>query len=110
VADPNKEGIDFRELSWYAAFIQDVTSYGFVGVRYDVYDPNSDLFDARRGHVVPRDASIKTVSPLLGLRWSGIGRLSFEYDFVKDKLARDARGVPKDVANNQWTLRLQGQF
>jgi hypothetical protein len=110
VADPGKEGIDFRELSWYAALLQDVTQYGFVGLRYDVYDPNSDLFDARRGRVVPKDASITTISPVLGVRWRGVGRLTFEYDLVRDKLARDTRGVPKDVANNQWTLRVQGRF
>jgi hypothetical protein len=110
VADPGKEGLDFRELSWYVAFLQDVTQYGFVGARYDVYDPNSDLFDARRGQVVPKDASLTTISPVVGVRWPGVGRLSFEYDVVRDKLARDVRGVPKDVANNQWTLRVQGQF
>ncbi len=110
VADPGKEGIDFCELIGYAAFLQDITRFGFVGVRYDVYDPNSDLFDARRGQVVPKDASIKTWSPVAGVRWPGVGRLSFEYDYIKDKLARDVRGVPADVKNNQWTLRLQGQF
>jgi hypothetical protein len=110
VADPGKEGVDFRELSWYAAFLQDITRFAFVGVRYDAYDPNSDLFDARRGKVVPKDASIKTWSPVAGVRWPGVGRLSFEYDYIKDKLARDVRGVPADVKNNQWTLRLQGQF
>jgi hypothetical protein len=110
VADPTATGVDLRELSWYAAFVQDVTQWGFVGVRYDVYDPNSDLFDARRGRVVPKDASLKTLSPIAGLRWAKVGRLTFEYDFVKDKLARDRSGVPTDVKNNQWTLRLQGEF
>jgi len=110
VADPGAEGIDFRELTWYVAAIQDITSYGFVGARYDVYDPNSDLFDSRRGRVVPKDASIRTISPIVGVRWPGVGRFTFEYDLVRDKLARDVRGVPKDIANNQWTLRLQGQF
>jgi hypothetical protein len=110
VADPVASGVDVREFSWYAAFVQDVTQWGFVGVRYDVYDPNSDLFDARRGRVVPKDASLKTVSPIAGARWAGVGRLTFEYDFVKDKLARDHSGVPVDVSNDQWTLRLQGEF
>ena len=39
-----------------------------------------------------------------------VGRLTFEYDLVKDKLARDRAGVPTDVKNNQWMLRLQGEF
>lgn len=110
VADPTATGLDLRELSWYAALVQDITQWGFVGVRYDVYDPNSDLFDARRGQVVPKDASIKTLSPIAGVRWPKFGRLTFEYDLVKDKLARDRSGVPMDVKNNQWTLRLQGEF
>lgn len=110
VADPKANGIDYREFSWYAALLQDVTQWGFVGVRYDVYDPNSDLFDARRGKAVPKDATISTISPVIGARWPGYGRLTFEYDVVKDKLARDENGVPTDVANNQWTIRAQGEF
>jgi len=107
---PTLTKTDIRELSWYIALVQDVTEYGFIGARYDVYDPNSDLVENRRGIAIPEDASIKTVSPIVGLRWPDVGRLTFEYDFVKDSLARDTRGVPTDVANNQWTLRAQGQF
>jgi hypothetical protein len=110
VADPEANGIDFRELSWYGALLQDVTRWGFVGLRYDVYDPNSDLFDARRGRSVPRKAAITTISPVIGARWTGVGRLTFEYDVVRDKLARDTSGVPTDVANDQWTFRVQGEF
>jgi hypothetical protein len=110
VADPTLQGADIRELSWYAAFTQDLTEYGFVGLRYDVYDPNSDLIDNRRGQAIPEDASITTIAPLVGLRWPGIGRLTFQYDRVEDNLARDTRGVPTDVKNNQWTVRAQGEF
>jgi hypothetical protein len=110
VADPTLGGSDIRELSWYAAFTQDVTEYGFVGLRYDVYDPNSDLVDSRRGKSIPDDASLITISPLAGVRWHNVGRLTFQYDRVEDSLARDKRGVPTDVANNQWTLRAQGEF
>ena len=31
----------------------------------------------------------------------------FQYDLIKDFLARDTRGVPTDFKNNQWTMRLQ---
>jgi len=110
VADPIANGGDIRELSWYVAGVQDITEYGFVGARYDVYNPNSDLVDTRRGISVPNNASIKTLSPILGARWPGYGRVTFEYDWIKDHLARDKRGVPTDVRNNQWTLRFQGEF
>jgi hypothetical protein len=110
VANPISNGGDVRELSWYVAAIQDLTDWGFIGVRYDEYNPNSDLVDTRRGISIPANASIKTLSPVIGARWPGYGRLTFEYDWVKDSLARDTRGVPTDLANNQWTLRAQGEF
>lgn len=110
VADPIAVGNDVRELSWYVAALQDVTQWGFVGLRYDVYDPNSDLVDSRRGQTIPADASLTTIAPIAGARWPGYGRITFEYDFIRDKLARDVRGVPTDLANDQWTLRVQGEF
>jgi len=110
VADPIAAGDDIRELSWYVAVIQDLTEWGFVGLRYDVYDPNSDLVDSRRGQSIPSDASLRTWAPIAGARYPGYGRITFEYDYIKDKLARDVRGVPTDVANNQWTVRVQGEF
>jgi len=110
VADPTFNKRDIRELSWYVAGIQEITEYAFVGARYDVYDPDSDITDSRKGTVYARDLSIKTLSPILGVRWPGVARFTFEYDFVKDHLARNDRGVPSDLANNGWTLRAQGRF
>lgn len=110
VADPVARGGDLRELNWYVALLQDITQWGFAGLRVDRYDPNSDVVDTRRGQQIPANASILTVSPVLGGRWPGYGRVTFEYDAIKDKLARDVRGVPGDLKNNQWTLRFQGEF
>lgn len=110
VADPTFNKRDIRELNWYVAAIQDITDYGFVGARYDVYDPDSDITDTRRGSVFNRDLSIKTLSPILGVRWPGVARLTFQYDWVTDTFGRDKRGIPSDVANNGWTLRAQGRF
>ncbi len=110
VADPTLRGSDLRELSFYVALLQDVTPWAFIGARYDVYDPDSDLIDTRRGRAFAWDASIKTLSPVVGARWADVGRLTFQYDLVDDRLGRDRRGIPIDVANNQWTVRAQGQF
>jgi hypothetical protein len=110
VADPIAQGDDLREINWYVAATQDLTEWSFVGLRYEVYDPNSDLADSRRGQSIPTDASLTTISPIVGARFEGLGRLTFQYDVIDDKLARDTRGVPTDVKNNQWTLRAQGEF
>ncbi len=108
-ADPIVTGVDVRELAYYGAFVQEITKYGLAGFRVDVYDPNSDLFDNRKGKLIPTDARVTTFSPVAGLVLPGHARLLFQYDFVRDHLGRDARGVPADLPNDRWTLRLQVQ-
>jgi hypothetical protein len=108
VANPGDVGgADLRELGYYFAFTQEVTRYGVVGFRYDVYDPNSDITDQRRGKTLPTSQRIRTYSPMVGLVLPGRARLLFQYDAIRDFLARDTRGVPTDFKNNQWTGRLQ---
>jgi hypothetical protein len=107
VADPITTSVDVRELSYYAAFVQEITPYGLAGVRFDTYDPNADFFDKRQGKLVPTSQAIHTFSPLVGLALPGHARLIFQYDLIRDLLAKDARGVPVDLKNDRWTLRLQ---
>ena len=116
VADPVVIGADLRELHGYAAFLQELYRYAIVGLRYDYYDPNSDLLDRRRGVFVPANSAIQTFSPLVGAILPGgvvqgfRGRLVVQYDAVHDALGRDSRGVPANLRNDQLTLRLQGEF
>jgi hypothetical protein len=112
LADPVVSGVDSRELGCYVGFVQEITRWGVVGFRFDHYDPNADFFDKRGGKLLPTSQSIDTFSPLVGLRLpdSGDGdraRLLFQYDFVRDHLARDGRGLPTDMKNDAYTLRLQ---
>jgi hypothetical protein len=116
VADPIVLGQDVRQLALYGAATQELFGLGLVGFRYELYQPNLDLFEPRRGIAVPRDATIHTISPLLGVRLPddaipGVNaRLVVQYDFVRDSLARDVRGVPTDLANDQLTVRVQGEI
>jgi len=116
VSDPVEVGSDLRQLQVYAALIQELTKWAIVGFRYDFYDPNTDLLDRRRGVFVPAQAGMHTFSPLAGavlpenLAPGFRGRLVFQYDAILDALGRDSRGVPADVKNDQFTVRLQGEF
>lgn len=107
VADPTLTRIDARELGWHVGFTQEVTRYAVVGFRFDFYDPNSDLLDDRGGKSIPSKQAISTYSPLLGLSLPDRARLVFQYDVVRDRLARNTSGVPIDLANDMWTIRLQ---
>lgn len=105
-ADPAVSGVDVREAGGYVALAQEVTKYGLFGLRASIYDPNADLVETRAAQTVPKIQTVKTVSALAALVLPGRARLSFQYDFTKDYLARDSLGVPTDADNNRWTLRL----
>lgn len=107
IADPVLAGSDVRELGYYVAFTQELGRYATVGFRYDAYDPNADFLDKRGGKLIPTKQTVRTYSPFIGLTLSSL-RLIFQWDVVDDYLARDSRGIPTDLANNLWTLRLQG--
>ena len=110
VADPIATGSDVRELGWYVAVVQEITHWGIIGFRADRYDPNADFLDKRVGKLVPSDASITTLSPLVGITLPDRVRVLFQYDAILDKLARDGRGVPTDLKNDQLTIRVQGEL
>jgi hypothetical protein len=107
VADPIATSSAARELGYSIGFVQEITRYGLLGFRTDYYDGNSDAFERRRGSAVPANQSLRSYSPLVGLVLPERARLLFQYDFIVDSLARDNRGVPTGLRNNQWTLRLQ---
>jgi hypothetical protein len=105
-ADPAVSGVGVREAGGYVALAQELTKYGLVGVRVSLYDPNSDLVETRAAETVPKIQTVKTFSGLGALLLPGRARLSFQYDLIKDYLARDSLGVPSNADNNRWTLRL----
>jgi Phosphate-selective porin O and P len=109
-ANPILTGIDQRELGYYVAALQDITPYAEIGFRYDTYDPNSNAFDKRGGRLLPFSQAIRTASPLVGLTLPDRARLVFQYDVVRNALARTAQGVPTDLKANVWTIRLQVQL
>ncbi len=110
VADPVATGIDVRELGGYLAVIQDVTRYGLLGFRFDYYNPNLDTAQSTSGQLLPFSAAIQTYSPLVGLQLPDRARLIFEYDVVRNNLGISGTGVPTDLADNHFAVRLQVQL
>lgn len=107
LADPVATGFDVRHFGVSAALVQGITRHAFVGFRYGYYDPNSDLLEQRKNRFVPVDLGVTSLSPVVGFTLPGQAKLSAQYDFIRDHLARDTRGVPADAANDVFTLRLQ---
>jgi hypothetical protein len=107
VADPILTGLNQTELGFYVAAQEEVTRWGIVGIRYDYYNPNSNLFDKRGGSLIPYSPAIQTVSPLVGFVLPDRARLLLQYDIINNAYARTAAGVPTSLADNVLTLRLQ---
>jgi len=118
IADPIFLGQDTRELGFHADIAQEITKWAVVGFRFDYYDPNLDALDKRAGLLVPTKRAITTFSPLVGFTFPGVAwkkdgraygkaRVLFQYDFIRDNLGRAPNGLPTDLANDSWTVRLQ---
>lgn len=108
VSDPTLLGRDTRQLGYVLSVLQEAGDYFVVGFRTDYYNPDNDSSDLENAKPVqPNDRSIRTYSPIVGLRFERRARLLFQYDIVRDKLARDLSGIPTDLSNNRATVRLQ---
>jgi hypothetical protein len=110
IANPTIGGQDTRELGYYVGAVQEITQYAAIGFRTDFYDPNADFLGFQSGKLVPVSQRVRTYSPLVALVLPGRARLVFQYDFIRDFYGRDARGVPNDLANDTFTLRMQGEL
>jgi hypothetical protein len=110
VADPVAAARDLRELGFYFAVTQELTSWAAVGVRYDRYDPDRDANDLRGGVQVPRDSSYSTLAVAAAARYAGYGRLILEYDHNTNALGRTLTGTPATLANDTFMLRAEARF
>ena len=107
-SDPVLLGRDTRHTGYMLSLIQEVGDWVVAGFRTDYYNPDSDSSDFQNAKPVqPNDRSIRTFSPMVGLRYQRRARLLFQYDIVRDKLGRDQAGIPTDLKNDRMTVRLQ---
>jgi hypothetical protein len=107
-SDPVFLGRDTRETGYILSVLQEVGEWVVVGFRTDYYNPDADSSDFENAKPVqPNDVSIRTYSPIAGLRYKQRARLLFQYDFVRDNLGRDETGRPTDLSNDRMTVRLQ---
>jgi hypothetical protein len=109
VADPVGAGHDLREVGWSGAATQELTRWGMIGARYDVYNPDGDASQQRAANLVPVDRTYSTLA-LMGMLRYGQQRLLLEYDINKNPLGIGVNGAPTTLADNALTLRAQVVF
>jgi hypothetical protein len=108
IADPVAYGFDLRGLGVVASATATLFDRAVVGARFDWYNPNVDSTASQAGRVVIAPRDLWTLSALAGVALPGTAtRLIAQYDLVRDHLALGRDGLPTDLANNRFTLRLQ---
>jgi hypothetical protein len=104
---------------WYATWVQNLGSR-FQGVlRYDLYDPNTDVSGSDIGKagsgLTASDISIGTLGYGLIYHWSGNLKLVAYYDMIMNEEADSAAtgglaAWKKDLNDNMFTFRAQVKF
>ena len=79
-----------------------------IGFRYDSYDPNADAQAHEGGTLVAVSQTVRSFSPLIGLAFRDHARLLFQYDVNRNESGLTPAGLPTDLRDDAWTLRLQG--
>ncbi len=105
-ADPVASGRDLRELGYSLGLVQELTHWGYVGVRYDRYDADADAAEQLGvGQVlVPR---VYSTWSLVGAFRYETARLLFEYDHRTNPLGRDPSGATTTLKDDSATLRAE---
>jgi hypothetical protein len=110
VADPVGAGHDLREVGYSGGATQELTRWGMVGARYDLYNPNGDASEQRAANLVPVNRAYSTLALMGMVRYRGAARLLLEYDINRNPLGVGANGAPTTLADNALTLRAQLVF
>jgi hypothetical protein len=108
-------------MGWYVYLVQNIGSSEQVVVKYDVYDPNSDLAAGDIG-VVPQSSAADLRYSTLGLgfihHWDENVKFVFYYEFVdNEKVTQSVASAnsslapfAENVKDNLFTLRMQFRF
>jgi hypothetical protein len=110
IADPVSASRDLRESGFHVGVTQEITRWAALGVRYDLYDPDSDASEQRAFALVPRDSTFKTWAFAAIFRLPSALRVIAEYDLKKNALGRDVSGNPTTLADDSFTVRAEVKF
>ncbi len=103
----------------YFYFLQNIAQTPFqVIVKYDWYDPNTDVKGDDNGKTVvsglrkfnSTDIKYTTLGLGLAYRWDANVKLTAYYDKVTNETSKNLAGFTQDIKDNVFTLRAQVKF
>jgi len=114
------KGIYLREVaSWYLMAVQNIGASNQIAVRYDLFDPNTqvggDDIGKAGANLNENDAALSTLGLAWNYFWDDAVRFTLAYDINRnEKVNAAATGSlskwEDDFDNNQWTFRMQVKF
>jgi hypothetical protein len=121
-------GIYLRKVSsWYVMAVQNIGNKNQIAVRYDMFDPNTDVEGDDVGKLRTSKLSVNDLAQsTIGLGWNYFWddavRFTLNYDINMNEQANSAavganaagsatfKKWSEDFENNQWTVRMQVRF
>lgn len=105
-------------MGFYVSFVQNIGLSNQLVVKYDVYDPNTDVKESEIGQAIAGTtvktgkADIKYSTLGFGLvhHWDENVKFTLYYDMVKNEKASNLAGYTDDLKDNVLTFRMQYRF
>lgn len=100
---------------YYINYVQNLgDDFQFV-LKYDVYDPNTDVSGNEIGNnsaakLTAGDIKFSTLGLGLIYHWDANVKLTFYYDSVKNETSSKLAGYGEDLKDNVFTFRIQYKF
>jgi hypothetical protein len=100
---------------YYINYVQNIgDNFQFV-LKYDVYDPNTDVSGNEIGNnsaakLTAGDIKFSTLGFGLIYHWDANVKLTFYYDSVKNETSSKLAGFGEDLKDNVFTFRIQYKF
>ena len=100
---------------YYLMYVQNLGDRNQLVVKYDSYDPNTDVSGDQIGQnaaakLGPTDLTFSTFGLGLVHYWDDNVKLVFYYDMVTNETSKNLAGYGDDLKDNVFTFRIQYKF
>lgn len=100
---------------YYFMYVQNLGDKNQLVVKYDSYDPNSDVSGDQIGQIAAAKLSAGDLNySTLGLGWVHYWddnvKFTFYYDSVSNETSKNLAGFTEDLKDNVFTFRIQYKF
>jgi len=112
-ADATKSNQKKDMMGYYIYLIKNIGAYNQLAVKYDSYDPNTNLSGDDIGNISgssASDLSYNTLTLAWHNYWDDNIRITFAYEMPMNEKTNKLSAYKNDAIDNTFTMRLQAKF